>query len=62
METVCQICGAHVPSGPALLILEGELTGGGTFTAKQPLGPGCRSHIGEGQEILASRFPLKFQL
>ena len=58
----CVICGKHVPSGPALLILHGDLDGNGNFTAKDTAGPACGGHLDDGGAIDVSKYPRVFKV
>lgn len=57
----CIICNEHVPTGPAFIVLIGEVHGDGTFTARETEGV---MHEGCGDPGTQStlKFPIRLKL
>ena len=57
----CLVCGAHVATGNALIVLEGDLHGDGTFTAQEVVGVLCLD-CGNPDAKQGQKFPFTFKV
>ena len=57
----CIVCGEHVPTGHAFVVVEGDLHGDGTFTARESIGALCiECGDPETHKMKAIKFPFTF--